>query len=269
VTPSVVSVLNDFADELRGILGDNFRGMYLTGSLALGDFDPNSSDIDFVVLTEVALSEDVVEALRDMHARFHAGDSPWARKIEAIYVTPEALRPSPMSTGLYPQVEKDRSLFLAPLESEWMFHLYTLREHGVTIVGMSEAGDVRRMIEPIDPDDMRGAAAPIAEYWLGQALHDPTWLIWLRELRHQAFVVLTLCRLLYTLETGAVASKPAAAGWAEHALGPRWAPLVARSLVGQHGTGEAPERDVEDTIALLRYTVERFRRWKGGPPPAR
>jgi hypothetical protein len=128
--------------------------------------------------------------------------------------------------------------------------------------------DVRPLIDPLDPDDMRRAAAPIAELWLQQARHDPTWLDWLREREHQAFVVLTLCRLLYTLDVGAVTSKPAAARWATVALGPRWATLITLSLREQHGSGKTSDSDIVDTIALLQNTVDRFQSWRGTKPPA-
>ncbi|HEX8218138.1 MAG TPA: aminoglycoside adenylyltransferase domain-containing protein [Chloroflexia bacterium] len=258
----VNAVLHGFATQLRATLGDRFRGMYLTGSLALGDFDPHTSDIDFIVLTDAPLSADLVEAIRDMHERFGSSGSPWAHKIEAVYIPPEALHAKPVSPASYPQVEKDHPLFMAPLESGWIFHVYTLREHGVTVAGP----DVRPLIGPVDPDDMRRAAAPIAELWLEQALHDPAWLTWLYERRHQAFVVLTLCRLLYTLDSGSLASKPAAARWAVHALGPRWATLIERSLAGQHGSVATPENDVTGTVTLVRYTVDQFQQWKSSLP---
>lgn len=254
----VNAVLYGFRKHLRAILGKHFRGMFLTGSLALGDFDPHTSDIDLIVLTDATLSADVVEALREMHDRFDTGNSPWAGKIEAVYIPPEALHPHSVSPALYPQVEKGGPLFIAPLESGWIFHCYILREHGVTVAGPP----VRPLSDRVDSDDMRRAAAPIAEQWLEQARHDPTWLIWLHERKHQAFVILTLCRLLYTLDSGLVASKLAAARWAEQALGPRWATLIARSLIEQHGSGETPESDRADTIAFVQYTVDRFQHWK-------
>jgi hypothetical protein len=238
--------------------------MYLTGSLALGDFDPHTSDIDFIVLTDVALSPDLIEALREMHERFSTSSSAWADKIEAVYVPPEALHPVPVPPASYPQVEKGRPLFVAPLESGWIFQCYTLWAHGVTAAGP----DIRPLVGPVDPDDMRRAAAPIAELWLEQARHDPTWPVWVYERGHQAFVVLTLCRLLYTLHSGSVASKPAAARWAVQTLEPRWAALIERSLAEQHGNGETPASEVADTIALVQHTVEQFQRWKSTLPPA-
>ncbi|MEO5951373.1 MAG: nucleotidyltransferase domain-containing protein, partial [Chloroflexia bacterium] len=112
--PYVNAVLNGFEADLRSILGDRFRGMYLSGSLALGDFEPQISDIDFIVLTDPRLSNTLIEAVRDLHDSFNMSDSPWAGKIEAVYVTPEALHTNPISSASYPQVEKDRALFVEP-----------------------------------------------------------------------------------------------------------------------------------------------------------
>ena len=94
-----------------------------------------------------------------------------------------------------------------------------------------------------------------------QARTDPGWLGWLREPGSQAFVTLTLCRLLYTLATGGVASKPGAARWAQQALEPRWRGLVTRALAGQHDPVPPMEQDIAGTVALVHYTVERFRQW--------
>ena len=253
----VNGVLRDLLAQVQTILGTHFVGMYLSGSLALGDFDPRSSDIDVVVVTDTALSDDLFVAIRDMHARFDESRSPWAAKVEAVYIPLDALRHSAPTSARYPQVEKGRTLFMDHLESGWIFQCYTLREHGVVMAGP----DPRTLIDPVAPSDMRRAVAAIPALWLEQAQHDPAWLAWLQQRGHQAFVVLTLCRLLYTLDSGAVASKPAAAQWAQKALGRRWADLIERSRARQQESGDTPESDVNDTVALIQYTVERFRQW--------
>src|SRR2546423_922212 len=96
----VNTVLHDFLARIHLILGERFRGMYLDGSLALGDFDPHSSDIDFVVTTDAQLSDGLFLALRDMHARFDASGSPWATEGAVAYIPQDALRrdnPAPSS----------------------------------------------------------------------------------------------------------------------------------------------------------------------------
>jgi hypothetical protein len=79
-------------------------------------------------------------------------------------------------------------------------------------------------------------------------------------------VVVTLCRLLYTLETGAVASKSRAARWAQQALGPRWNGLIERALVGQKDHTAIPHGEVVATVALIRHTVDQFRQWQASAP---
>ncbi len=98
-----------------------------------------------------------------------------------------------------------------------------------------------------------------ARYGQREAREDPTWLPWLRERQSQAFVVLTLCRLLYTLERAAVASKPAAACWAQEALDDRWSPLIDRALAGHHAQGPIEPWEEQQTLALIDYTVVCFR----------
>ena len=253
----VNAVLREFLVSIQAIVGDQLRGLYLIGSLALGDFDSRSSDIDFVVVTDAELPEALVLALREMHARIARGGGPWATKIEAVYIPQAALSHSgaPPATARYPQIEKGGTLALERLEDAWSAQRYTLREHGVAVAGPHP----RTLLDPVDPDAMRREGVAIMEQWLEQARHDPSWLEWLRHRRNQAFVVQTLCRLLYTYETGAVASKPAAARWAQQSVSQRWAALIARSVAGQHDGGDAPESDERETVAFVAYTVDHFR----------
>jgi Domain of unknown function (DUF4111)/Nucleotidyltransferase domain len=264
--PTPYADVNEALRELRvqahTILGPHFVGMYLSGSLALGDFDPHSSDIDLVIVTDAPLSDDLFAALQEMHARFAAGGSPWAAKLEAVYIPEQALRRDAPTGAVYPVLEKCRALVMDHLESGWSVQCYTLREHGLAVAGP----EPRTLVDPVDPNGMRRAGSAIAGMWLEQARVDPSWLAWLRRRENQAFVVLTLCRLLYTLETGAVASKPGAARWAQPAVGPRWAGLIERALAGQHDRTEIPESDADETVALIQHTVDRFRRWEASSP---
>ena len=249
----VNAVLHDFQGRIQAILVNHFIGMYLYGSLALGDFDPHSSDIDFIVVTDKELADDAFEALKEMHARFDESPSVWAGKVEAAYIPLQALSHMAPTDVTYPQVEKGTALFKGPLEIGWIFQRHTMREHGVIVAGP----DPHTLVDPVDPSDMRRAVSALPEMWLEQARNDHSWLEWVCQREAQAFVVLTLCRLLYTLDTADVASKPAAAHWAQKALGKRWAGLIEHALVGQHDEGEISDSEMGDTIALIEYTVER------------
>jgi len=251
----VNAVLRDFLACIQAILGDRFLGMYLDGSLALGDFDPHSSDIDVVVVTDAALADDLFVALRDMHARFDAGGSPWATEVEAIYISRDALRRYDPDNALCPRIERGETLVMEHLDSGWVIHCYILREHGVVVAGP----DPRPLIDRVDPQDLRQAMAAIAESWLEPARHDH---VALRRRGTQTYMVKTLCRMLYTLDSGAVVSKPVAAAWARTIADGRWSALIERTLTWQKDPArqDTPNDDeINDTLALIEYTLERSR----------
>jgi hypothetical protein len=103
----------------------------------------------------------------------------------------------------------------------------------------------------VTPDDLRAAVRAVLDEDWANRLDD---LDWLRPRHYQAFAILTMCRALYTLEYGALSTKPVAAAWAQTALGLAWAPLIARALVWRYD--HAPD-DLTDTLAFIRYTLGR------------
>jgi predicted nucleotidyltransferase len=246
------AILLDFEAQIRSILGASYVGLYLYGSLALGDFDPITSDIDFIVVTQGPISLELFTSLQGMHTQFDQSNSPWAGKIEAAYIPQEALNHTAATAEVYPQVEKGTGLFWAPLEIGWVFQRYSLRERGVIVAGPSP----RTLIDPVSPENMYRAVAVIAGGWQEQARHDPSWMEWVQQRSNLSFVVLTLCRLLYSLETGKVASKPTAARWMKKSQFSPWERLIQCSLAGQRDHAKASDLDLEEMLTLLSYTVE-------------
>ncbi|MHB0876515.1 MAG: aminoglycoside adenylyltransferase domain-containing protein [Anaerolineae bacterium] len=268
ITPyaDVDDALRELGAGMHAVLGSRLVGAYLSGSLALGDFDRRASDIDLVVVTDGDLSDDLLAALREMHAAFADGGSPWAGRVEVVYVSREAVRRHVPGPARYPVLEKGGTLTRECLEIAWPIQLHTVREHGVVVAGPCP----RSLIDGVDPAEMRRVSVAIAAMWRDSVHGDPTWLDWVRGRHEQSFVVLTLCRLLYTLDTGGVASKPAAARWVLAALDGRWAPLIEGALADYYdGTGQASDAEVQETVALVWYTLERGSECGfPAPPPA-
>ncbi len=52
---SIQSLLNRIVEGFRHILGGNLVGIYLHGSLAMGGFNPRTSDIDFLIVLKAPL----------------------------------------------------------------------------------------------------------------------------------------------------------------------------------------------------------------------
>jgi Aminoglycoside adenylyltransferase, C-terminal domain/Nucleotidyltransferase domain len=241
------AVLQEFVNAIRAILRDQLVGLYLYGSLALGSFDPLTSDIDFIVLTQGEIPDDRFSALREMHARFDQNASTWSKKIEAAYVPLAALNSCPSTAAVYPQIEKGTALVRMPLEAGWAFQRTILREHGIAVAGPAPTS----LVDPVEPVEMRQAAAAIIRAWQDQAEHDPSWIEWARITSSQAFLVLTLCRIRFSLETGAVTSKAAAARWVQKAHGRRWGRLIERALAGVQDENAGSDNDLDETLTFL------------------
>src|SRR5262245_36325848 len=82
----VTGMLEALLPGIRNVLGDNLVGIYLRGSLALGDFIPATSDIDVLVVTMRPVGDAEFGALADLHARLAASPHPYARRLEIAYV---------------------------------------------------------------------------------------------------------------------------------------------------------------------------------------
>ena len=252
--PDVNAVLLALLSGVQTILGNHLIGMYLEGSLASGDFDQDS-DIDFVVVTDDEISGALFSALQAMHERIATMDCWCAIQLEGSYISQHALRRYDPAHALHPNIERGRGerLKIIQHDAAWVIHRYILRERGMTLVGPAP----HTLIDPVSPHDLRQAMVAILHGWATNILNDPARM---NSHGYQSYTVLSLCRILYTLQYGAVVSKPVAAQWAQEILGEGWVPLIERAWVGrQHPQGKAQEDDVNGTLDLIRYTLERIR----------
>ncbi len=256
--PEVNAAAQNLLTEISDVLGAQFVGMYLLGSLALGDFQPQSSDLDLLLVTTAALADETVAALRELHQRFDHTTSQWARHIDAVYLPQEALRERFPTADRFPTLEWQGLLALEPLEPGWPIQRYTLREHGVVVSGPNPT----TLLDPVHPDELRQASMGIVEEWQAQAQRDPSWVVWLQERSNYTGVALTLCRLLYTLHSGSVASKPAAALWVAGTLTGRFSALIRRATGEAHTTEVVSDYDLQEILAFLEYTDGRYQQWR-------
>jgi hypothetical protein len=114
------------------------------------------------------------------------------------------------------------------------------------------------LMEPVPAQEMPNAALVITRMWQRDSRSDSSWLAWVRQRHEQRFVLLTLCRALYTLEYGTLASKSAAARWAQETLARKWAMLIARSLTKRDGTAEVTAKELKDTLTFIDDTANRL-----------
>jgi predicted nucleotidyltransferase len=250
--PEIDGLLEALVAGARMLLGARFVGAYLDGSLAAGDFDPATSDIDVVVVTGGDLSPDLIAALRAMHVGLAGRSSRWVSELEVAYVARDVLERAARRPRPCPCLERGsaRLELVWPESGYWTIHRHVLREHGIALAGPPPA----TLIAPVRPDALRQAVADILQEWWRPMLDEPSRL---RSWGYRCYAVLTMCRMLYTLHHGTIVSKPVAARWARATLDRRWSPLVDDALAW---SAHAPP-DLNDSLALIRATYEQSR-WR-------
>ena len=245
--PDVNAVLQLLLSRVSAVLEGELVGVYLYGSLSWGDFDPESSDIDFLVVTTGELPASQLEALKAMHADIAASGLQWAKRLEGSYIPQAALRRYDSANARHPSIGSDWEFGIGQHGSNWVLERHIVREQGVILWGPPPD----TLIDPMTPDELRKATvACLRDFW-AQQLDGPEWL---RPRKYQAFAILTMCRALYTVERGEVASKPVAAAWAQAFLGPPWTPLIQRALLWRH---DPQPDDMTEMLSFIRSTLER------------
>ena len=245
--PDINILLHELRASVQTILGDRWIGMYLSGSLTSGDFNLEHSDIDFVIVTDDDLSAHLIQALEDLHTRIAASDSKWAKRLEGPYIAQQPLRRYDPAHAKHPSVRVGGGFGIDYQGIDGIIQRFILRERGVVVAGPAPC----TLIDPVLPDDLRRASSGILREWWEPQLQDP-FRLYVRE--YQAYAVLTMCRILSTLQSGTIISKPRAARWGKEALGERWAALIERALAWQPEDGVD---DLNETLDFIRHTLER------------
>jgi hypothetical protein len=221
----VVDMLNILRAGAQGALGDNLIALYLRGSLVTGDFDPEASDIDFFAVTERRLDEQEFAALEAMHASFAQLPNRYGDQLEGPYIDRDAARRF-KSGECHPTIARNEPLLWREHYANWVFERWMLRASGVTLYGT----EPQALIDPVSSDEILAAVRSNMTRWVEwiNAPDDPEWLL---PRGHKAYVIETMCRVLYTLATGELAGKPQSVAWALETLSEPWRTTVERSQV--------------------------------------
>ena len=244
--PDVNAMLQALLAGAQSVLGDHFVGLYLYGSLASGDFNPQTSDIDFVVVTDTDLSDELIHDLEALHDRLWSSGLKWAAKLEGAYVPRHTLRRHDPASAPCPTINEGR-FYLDKQGSDWIIQRYILRKYGAVVCGPS----LKSSIDPVTPDDLRRAVSGVLREWWSPMLENPAWI---RNRAYEAYATLTMCRALHALEHGDIVSKPIAARWAQATLDEQWNALIDRAVAWP----QEPQPDnLNETLDFIRYTIDR------------
>jgi Domain of unknown function (DUF4111)/Nucleotidyltransferase domain len=244
--PDINELLAILQVNVQDILGSSFAGLYLHGSLAFGDFNPKTSDIDFLVVTDGRLSEETFLVLKEMHARIFNSGMAWCQKLEGAYLPKYDLRRQDPAHAPLPWLGEDGHFALERLGSDWIIQRWIMREKGVVVAGPPLAG----LIDPVSAQDLRQAVRQSLKEWWSPPFPSPQRF---QSGEYQAYAVLIMCRSLYVLEHGRVASKAEAARWAMATLAEPWQSLVAAASSWKPGNEFDKLKETTDFINYIHH----------------
>jgi hypothetical protein len=226
--PPVDDIVSDYLElahlEAPGLI----QGLYLVGSVALADFRPRTSDIDFVAVTGPPPEGPALRALARVHGELRAR---WPRpSFDGLYVTWDDLKLDPSHVGPRPRSHEghfEADSRSTPDPVTWC----TLARYGVACLGPTPS-DLE-----IWTDDLSLATWSVSnldDYWrpwrarasrlisqFGLFSTTPYATVW---------GVTGVSRLHYTLATGDICSKEAAGRYALATFPDRWRRVVREAL---------------------------------------
>ncbi len=192
ITPffDINDILAILTKNLKNILKDQLIGVYLTGSLTYGDFDLGSSDIDFLVVLNSALSGELREKVKTLHDQIERQYPKWSKRIECSYITEDMLQCIDPPVKLRPYVNGGKMWNPdPPYGNEWLINLYALYECGIALIGPNP----KLLIgHPVDVREVRNASKKDLHQEWKLLLKNPEPL---QDSHFQAYAILTLCRI--------------------------------------------------------------------------
>jgi len=236
----VEQLLAKTVELLSDGLGPVLTGLYLHGSLVIGDFAPGRSDVDLVAVLTVQPDDELLVSLGGVHDKVGELFPTWRGHVEVEYVALDTLRQHSAgeavdAPGVIARVSPGEHLHLLPATPHRVLGWSLVRRYGRSLIGPPA--------EEVIP--------AISDELLTEALlhHVRDWPVWVREMATaggQAYAVLSLCRAVVLLETGEQVSKKAAATHVAQAT-PAWTDVVlwARGWWYEGGSDDEPPRTVE------------------------
>ncbi len=239
----IKELLEILLTRIKSILGEKLVGLYLEGSLVIGDFDPAISDIDLMAALSSEIDDREFEALKEMHAIFVTGHKEWYDRIEVCYVTVEALKTIRSRSARLVNISPGEPIHRLESTKEWILKWYLAREKGKTLYGPPPES----IIEPISKED----------FILSVKDHSKGWGDWVKDMRNpyaQSYAIFSICRAFYSYKTGEQVSKKKAALWVREEL-PEWSEVIDNALVWREGGKYHPADELThpETVKFVNY----------------
>lgn len=246
-------LLQAMGTDFPAILRGNLVGIYLWGSLTYDAFDETCSDVDCVGVTRRDLDERELSEL-DVWFKNKEEQNRWVKRIDMRFVIEhEFLDKTSRCCGFYHYMGK-----LARHGSDgnpliWM----NIAQSGITLWGKDA-----KLIAPHVSDQCLNDALMLELSYLKEDLNSNTGDRSDKAFIHNAYAVLTACRILYSAHHRALASKDQAYGWAMETVPPIWRAVIRAAknnrLKNRGSTTPQLEQDAMHFVGFVTGEVSRI-----------
>ena len=218
------TVIDAFIAVAKEIIGEQLTGIYLHGSLAMGCFNPEKSDIDLIIIIEDNISDEqkmkFMKQIVDLNRQAPAKGLEMSIVLRQycnpfLYPTPFELHFSPAHLKWFSDASQDYIQNMKGDDKDLAAHFTIIRQYGVTLYGEeieNVFGEVPQK-DYIDSiwEDVREAREEILE--------------------QPMYITLNLCRVLAFCRDGLCLSKQEGAKWAMEHLPAEYTPIISEALM--------------------------------------
>jgi len=242
------SAVGDVITSLRNAIVDTAEsslvGLYVCGSLIVGDFDSEVSDIDLIAVLLNDPSDELGVALKKMHDGFTRTHPQWTERIEVVYVSAVGLERYRRGIPRMAVISPGEPFHIVEGGPDWVLTWYPAREEAMALIGPPISAIIPEIAQKEFLDAVRG--------------HMPKFGNWIKDDAPRgacAYAIITICRGMYTLVFGARPSKIKAAAWAALEF-PHWAGLIESALVWRQEQWTSPDTDKIAVAETRRFVAE-------------
>lgn len=248
--PDINELLQLLLAQIQKVLGSKLVGLYLYGSLVWGDFDYEISDIDLLAATSTDVDEGEFDGLKQMHDDLVRTYPKWENRIEVQYLSELGLKTFKSYSTKMVSISPGEPIHVIEAGADWLINWYPVQERGVVLFGPPPT----TLIEHISKAEFIQAVKNHVAMWpqyVTQGVHSRP---------YQAYSILTMCRGLYTSQTGQQVSKKQAALWAQEQL-PQWRSLIQDALLWRadyRNEQVVPEATYPETLRFVQDMIARI-----------
>ncbi|MFA6096037.1 MAG: aminoglycoside adenylyltransferase domain-containing protein [Candidatus Paceibacterota bacterium] len=238
------NVLCFLTEGIQNIFADDLVGIYLTGSLSYGDFNKERSDIDLAVVLKNPAPGEKIQKVKQLHIDAEKKFPRWAKRIECSYISLFMLENILPPKEGRPYFGAGKFCPMAKYGNEWIIDQYVLVHDGIALIGPEFKTLIKKRIESKDLIEAR--IRDLFEEWEPK-IKDTAYL---NDPHQQSYLVLHLCRILYTILTGKLASKPKSAAWIKNEFG-EWKNLIEEAEAWRYGQEMKRQKEVVEFIRFV------------------